>query len=175
MIATATYDKLEKILSMDLHTAKSNSIFTTDSGYQVFGKYEITKKNNNVSVSRHDYHISDFSSVKTAVSWCIADKYNQYKLADEVLVLDHQRSRLHDDLFVTKHLLRKSKDCNFIETVELKLETKQHLLTSVELRLDKCASLAKYWQLRGFNNEIERIRRTASNKDNRSSIRGTSR
>lgn len=175
MIPNATYNRLEKILSSDLDTARSNSIFPTDTGYQVFGKYAIVKDNNDVVVSRNSNHIANFSSVKTAISWCIADKFNQNKLADEVLLLDQQRLRLHDDLYVAQRLLNKSRDLGFKETVEIKLQSKKYLLKSIELRLDKCASLAKYWQLRGFNDEIERTRRSASNKDNRSSIRVTSR
>lgn len=167
--------KLESILSDDIDSVKNNLIFATDEGYNVFDVYKLIKRGNEIEVIKHRNVIGVFSSTRTAISWCIVDKYKQYRLSDEIQQLDLSRKRLRDDVETSSLHMPKFKNSPAREIAELKLDTKKSLLGAIEQRLDKCANLAKYWQLRGFNNEIERTRRTAQNRDHRSSIRVTSR
>lgn len=174
-ITDDTLRRLEQVLSADFESAKQNLIFSTDNGYQVFDRYTILKKQNTVTVTEYAGNPAIFTSVRTALSWCIADKYNQIKLANEIKRLDEKRWRLRNDVSFSQKLTSIFKDPETRETALLKLETKQALLHNVETGLEKCANLAKYWQLRGFNNEIERTKRSAQNRDNRSSLRVLSR
>lgn len=178
-IAQQTLERLQQILSADIDSVKGNAIFPTETGYCVFDKYNIKKQGHGVTVESSNSNICDnkrqFSCTKNAVSWCVADKYRQTKLAEEILLLDAKRFRLHDDIEFSKKLIKKFSDPNMRETALTKLYAKQDVLKRIELGLEKCANLAKYWQLRGFNNEIERTRRSASNSNSRSNHRVTSR
>ena len=167
--------KLESILSDEIDSAKNNLIFTTNEGYSVFDIYKLIKQGTEIEISKHHNVIGVFSSTRTAISWCIVDKYKQYRLSDEIQQLDLSRKRLRDDVETSNLHMHKFKNSFAREIAELKLDTKKSLLGVIEQRLDKCANLAKYWQLRGFNNEIERTRRPAQNRDYRSSIRVASR
>lgn len=175
MIPVKAVNKLEKMLHNDIVQIQENAIFKSEHGYEVFNRYTVTKHNSYVKVLRGNKEAKIFSSTRNALSWCVADKYNQIKLADKIELLDQQRIRLHNDVSTAMAAAAKIKDYDFKEIVELKLDTKQRLLKKVEHGLDKCVTLAKYWQLRGFNDEIERTRRTASNKENRASLRVVSR
>ena len=167
--------KLEELLSEDFESVKNNLIFSTDQGYEVFDRYTLVKRDGVVEVKKRHSDPLFFNSTRSAVSWCVADKYNQMHLADEIIMLDQKRKRLRDDVSFSAQLTKTFRDPVVLETALTKLDAKKGLLKTVEIGLDKCVNLAKYWQLRGFNNEIERTRRTASNKDNRQSIRNTPR
>lgn len=175
MIPAKAINKLEKILHNDIVEIQENAIFESENGYEVFNKYTVTKQGHCIEVIRKNKQSKIFSSTRNALSWCVADKYNQIKLADEIERLDQQKLRLANDVQLVLAKMPKIKDQEFKEVVELKLDTKQRLLKKVEHGLNKCVTLAKYWQLRGFNDEIERTRRTTSNKENRTSLRVISR
>ena len=176
-IAQSTIDRLQQIISADLDSVKENAIFPIENGYCVFDKYHIKKHPVGVTVESANPKIYTeekyFSCTKNAVSWCVADKYNQTKLAEEIILLDKKRYRLHGDIEFSKRLIKKFSDPMVRETALTKLYAKQDVLRGVENSLEKCANLAKYWQLRGFNNEIERTRRSASNSNSRSNHRVT--
>lgn len=174
-VEQSTLDRLQQILSADFDSAKHNVIFPTDQGYDLFGSYVMVKHTDSVEVTKHNNDARHFSSTRSAVSWCVADKFNRFNLAEEIISLDEKRKRLIDDVKFSRQLVKTIRDPLQHETVILKLEFKKEVLKQVEHGLDKCASSAKYWQLRGFNNEIERTRRSTSNKDNRTSIRIASR
>ena len=82
---------------------------------------------------------------------------------------------MQDDLFVDDKALEKIKNAEIKEVAQLKLQSKIDLIKEIEYRMDKCVASAKYKQLRGFNDEIERARRTTPNKDYRQGIRVASR
>lgn len=175
MITQTTFNRLEQLLSADFDLAKPNMIISTSQGYEVFDRYTITKNIDTVEVKKRHGETLCFNNIRTALSWCIADKYRQHRLADEITSLDIKRRRLRDDVSFSSQLTKTFRNPDIRETALTKLEAKKGLLKTVEIGLDKCADLAKYWQIRGFNDEIERTRRSASNKDNRQSIRNTSR
>jgi hypothetical protein len=174
-ISQDTVRRLEQVLSSEYDSAKQNLMFSTPEGYQVFEIYNITKTPNGALVRKNANSIIEFTSTKSAVSWCIADKYNQIRLADDIIQLDKTRRRLREDVLFSQVYTRQLRDVTVRETAALKLQVKQDSLRSTETGLEKCANLAKYWQLRGFSNEIERTRRTASNSNYRSNIRVASR
>jgi hypothetical protein len=52
----------------------------------------------------------------------------------------------------------------------LKVEHRREQLARVSDQLTKCVNLAKYWQIRGFNNETARTGRSASQRTSRPGI-----
>jgi hypothetical protein len=84
------------------------------------------------------------------MSWCVADHLQQYKLAQNIRILDNKKQTLTADI----HCRRGQADCStrpeFREMVRTKLAPKIENLTLLNQELEKCLNSAKYLQLRGF-------------------------
>ena len=165
------WDRLESILTPDLDEIKNNLIVKENNQYNVFGNYLITPIGLDVEVKFKGVITHHFATLKSAVSWCIADKFRQYSLCQEIKNLDQDQTRLNDDINTTLHILKDLTNIEQKNIVEVKLQNKQLKLDLVHNSLLKCANRAKYWQIRGFNDEIARTRRQASNTTTRSSDR----
>jgi hypothetical protein len=159
--------RLESMLSSDINDMKQNLMFKIDDRYHLFERYQLQKIKDGVMVIGPGANTQVFSGFRSAVSWCIADKFNKWDLCNEIYLLDQQKSRLEPDVEVTQQLLRKQRPGDIKEITGLKLDHKIMLLKEVKKRLDKCVNLAKYWQLRGFDNEIARTRRPTPNRTHR--------
>ena len=104
------------------------------------------------------------------MSWCIADKFNQFTLAQELKDIDAKLHNIATDIAVRAAIAERSTNWDFRNEVGTKLETKIIHKKTMENQLTKCVNLAKYLQQRGFNNETARTGRGQSNKTIRQSI-----
>jgi hypothetical protein len=50
------------------------------------------------------------------------------------------------------------------DSVAAKISQKEQLLFFINSRLEKCVNVAKYWQLKGFNDEIARTKHSTPGK-----------
>jgi len=167
MINDKYLHKLHQIVLPDFDVLKNNIILEDENGYIVFEKYFVKINENVVNVTRHGQDIGNFTSSRIALSWCIADKYNQERLARDIKNIDLQRRCLLEDVRVRKQIAKKCSDSERRETMFLKVSSKQIILSRLNHQIDKCVNLAKYWQIRGFDNEIARIKRTQPLRTNR--------
>ena len=168
--------RLEQMVSGDIEDICKNLIIKSGNGYEAFGRYRLQKTDNGIAVKRVDgIQTLIFGSMKTGLSWCIADKFNQHTLAMELEKLDSQSQNLRCDVLVRQQIINRMTDLNRKDAADTKISTKKIRLRQIDNELDKCVNLAKYWQLRGFNDEIARTRRKATNRTNRQGIRVTSR
>ena len=158
--------RLEQLAQEGLDLVKHNMIWQESGRYHVFGKYEIsvTTQGCELICSRRDSQ--RFSGVKSALAWCIAHKFQRHDVAQEIAELDQRRQRDTADLEVRGQLARRHTNADRRETVMLKIEQRRQQLAETEMRLDKCINLAKYWQIRGFNNETARTGRPAPHRKN---------
>jgi hypothetical protein len=146
--------KLERWAERELSRNLKHMIVDDQSGaYVAFGQYYLEPKSQGYSVSTWDRLIHVFSNKRTAISWCVADKYHQYNLANNIQVLDSKRQQLASDIHCRRAQAQQGRTEDFYETVNTKIQPKQELLDSVSAELEKCINLAKYLQLRGFSNE----------------------
>jgi hypothetical protein len=154
--------QLEKLVEEDFDRIKENLIFCDNGQYHLFNRYIIVKKfNGTVDVLKHLHDPKNFSTLRIALSWCIADKYQQSQLAYRLLQLDQEKLRIFNDVQVRQGLLKNIADSERLELVKLKISTKKYSLAGVEQQLTKCVNLAKYWQIQGFNrDETARTRHT---------------
>jgi hypothetical protein len=129
-----------------------------DHGLIVFGKYYLQSEHNSCTVLQSDDSKLCFSNKKTALSWCVADKYHQYALANNIQILDQKRQILSADIDCRQRQIHNSKNYNFTETVAAKLSVKSTKLQAINTELEKCIKTAKYFQIRGFSNETARTR-----------------
>lgn len=161
-------NKLLNLVKDDIPQLEKNSIIPQDSGYLAFGKYHISPPVDGiVTVHKQTQLCGEFNNVKTALSWCIADKFRQFKLADQILQLEKQIIMVVADLHVRSTLASRFKTPGQRSATEPKLSARRYRLTQLNHHLDKCVNLAKYWQIRGFNNETARTGRQASYRTNR--------
>ncbi len=146
--------KLERWAEREFGRNLKHMIVDSESGsYVAFGRYHLEPQTHGYSVSTWDRLIHIFSSKRTAISWCVADKYHQYNLANNIQMLDHKRQQLAADIHCRRAQAQQGRTEDFYETVNTKIQPKQELLDSVTAELEKCINLAKYLQLRGFSNE----------------------
>jgi hypothetical protein len=160
--------EFQRAMRHELRDIMPNVILPQDDGtYEVFGKYRIIPERPGYTVMCHATTVGCFSTTRTALSWCIADKYCDYNLSKDILLLDNKLTGLANDITTRATIADRSKRPDFREDIGTKLETKMIHKKIVENQLTNCVNLAKYLQQRGFNNETQRIGRSQPNKTSR--------
>ena len=154
--------KIEEFAQRELTSLIDNLILAEGGQYFLFGRYEIEKLDYEVSVHDRDTFIGMFSSTKTAAAWCIADKLKQLNVARRIQQLDGEYIRYTNDLNIKRYMLSRSRNWEFKDNLSVKISMQQTQCQAIETELTKCVNLAKYWQYRGFNNETQRISRSAT-------------
>jgi len=149
--------KLERFAERELKRNIDSLILDDGDGCIIaFGRYYIEPVDTRFQVSTWDKTIHCFSSKKTAMSWCTADKYKHYNLSNMILVLDRKKQALAADIYCRKTLGDRGRTETFYEIINMKIQPKIDLYSSVVAELEKCVNQAKYMQIRGFNNETAR-------------------
>lgn len=160
--------KLESWVRRELNSILPDVIWQDESGnYEVFGKYRILPKKHEYRVFAHATEVGTFSSTRSAISWCVADKFRKFNLARSILRTDNLLNNLHNDIVVRAGLAERSRKGQFREDIGAKLSTKIVRRFELENQLNKYVNLAKYLQLQGFNNETPRTGRNGTNKASR--------
>jgi hypothetical protein len=160
--------EFERIFRQEFQNITPNLIWQNDSGeYEAFGKYKIIPQRPGYRVFCSATDVGTFNSTKSALSWCIADKFSAYNTAREILNLDNQLGALNADIATRTAVGERSKQWEFRDSVGTKLETKIIRKKQVENELTKCVNWAKYIQQRGFENETARTGRNQPNKTSR--------
>ena len=160
--------EISREILKEFPTLEHNSIWkNSDGDYTVFGKYSIVKENTGYRVHCSLTDVGVFYSTKSALSWCIADKFKQYNVARDLMQLDSNLHHLTVDISTRAAIGDSTKNTEQREIILTKLENKILKKKEIENRLAKCVNWAKYYQQRGFDNETARIGRTAANKTSR--------
>lgn len=160
------WERFREIIEEDLPSLGENLILSDGNDYRVFGRYEILQQPQGFLVRKGNDSIGFFGQLRIALSWCVADKYSQGHLAENILQLEQRRQEASADLRVRAKIYEKL-PVDRKDLIETKIERRRERLVDINNQLTRCVSLAKYWQIRGFNNETERIGRQASNRKNR--------
>jgi hypothetical protein len=161
-----TSQKLAALAEQELPKLLDHVIIADGEKYRVFGSYVLRQTAQGYAVAYKDDLVGTFTSTRSAVAWCIADKNRQYNLANEIQHLDFTLLRLRNDIEVRGGQARKSYG-NFWETVSAKAAHRKEQSQQIENELTQCINSAKYWQLRGSNNETARTGRNTPHKTNR--------
>ena len=160
--------EISREILKEFPTLEHNSIWkNSDGDYTVFGKYSIVKENAGYRVHCSLTDVGVFYSTKSALSWCIADKFKQYNVARDLMQLDSNLHHLTVDISTRAAIGDCTKNTDQREIILTKLENKILKKKEIENRLAKCVNWAKYYQQRGFDNETARIGRAAANKTSR--------
>ena len=160
--------ELEAWVREELKTVLPNIIWRNEAGeYEVFGRYKIARKKDGYHVVCHATDVGLFSSTKSAISWCVADKYRDYNLARQILLTDTRLDAISSDIFTRMAAANRSRKIEFKENIDAKLEPKIIRKKQLEKQLANLINSAKYLQQRGFDNEIARSGRATKNQTNR--------
>ena len=160
--------EISREILKEFPTLEHNSIWkNSDGDYTVFGRYSIVKESAGYRVHCALTDVGVFHTTKSALSWCIADKFKQYNVARDLIQLDNNLYHLTVDIGTRAAIGDRTKDSDQREIILTKLENKILKKKEIENRLAKCVNWAKYYQQRGFDNETARIGRAATNKTSR--------
>ena len=118
--------KLERFAERELKRNINSLILDNgDGSIVVFGRYYIEPVDTRFKVSTWDTVVHCFSSKKTAMSWCTADKYNYFNLSNMILVLDRKKQTLAADIYCRKTLGDRGKTESFYEIINMKIQPKK--------------------------------------------------
>jgi hypothetical protein len=134
-------------------------IWQNDNGdYEVFDRYRIARAHPGYQVFCSATDVGIFTTTKTALSWCIADKNQAYNLARDIKDVDLKLRTLNNDIATRAGAADRSKNHAFRETVEAKLESKIIRKKRLESEIAKYVSWAKATQSRKFSSEKDKKR-----------------
>lgn len=159
-------ERLIELARQELPRLADNLIVPTDSGYRVFARYSVERQQNMYQVRELDEIRGTFGSTRTALSWCIADKYRQYSLAQQILELD-ERSTWARQCIETRERLANTGSKEFKNLVSVKIQHRRQIKYQIDQELEKCIIRAKYLQNRGFTNDTQRTSPSGPRKTSR--------
>ncbi len=137
--------------------ANPNSIRPVNNGYQVFGRYTITKQPQYFEVYRGSTLAISLSTARLALAWCIADKLGKFSLTQDITLFDQEIERRRDEIRHFRHMIETTPDIERRYVLEDRFQHSHSRLKWLQDHLDKCVNLAKYWQQKGFKDETARI------------------
>ena len=160
--------EFDRLFRQEFRDIMPNTIWQNDNGvYEVFGHYRIQPERPGYRVFCSATDVGVFSSTRSALSWCIADKNKSYNTARDLLTLDNKLTALTHDINARASVGDRSKNPALRETILTKLETKIIQKKLLENQLTNCVNWAKYCQQRGFEDETARTGRGQPNKTSR--------
>lgn len=160
--------EFDRMFRQEFRDLMPNMIWQRDDGaYEVFDRYRIEAKKSGCQVWCSATEVGTFSSTRSALSWCIADKHRAYNTARELLETDQKLACLTQDIATRAAIGDRSNNPVLRETILTKLESKIIQKKLLENQLTKCVNWAKYVQQRGFDNETQRTGRGQPNKTSR--------
>ena len=138
------------------HLLGTNAIVFMDNEIMAFGRYTIRRDRSGYKVYRHEQLAAQPLSSKVAISWCVADKYNQHSLAKELVSLENELDRRENEIRHFRAFVDRTRDPQRKLVVIDRLNEAIARSRQVKVQLSKCINLAKYWQQKGFDNETLR-------------------
>lgn len=156
-----TADKLRNLILSNIKDSLPSTVVKVNKDvYKLFGLYTVNVVDRNtVKVKRQGETVKHFASLKAAISWCSADNYGEAHLARNIAILDNDQQRIKNDIMFSIEQVKQNKANRSV--VSLKIDYKKEILSRVTSDLHSCISKAKYIQIKEFDNEIERFRRSA--------------
>ncbi len=147
--------KVERWAEKEIRRNLDHLIIEEGNQLIAFGLYHLEQNDQGWLVSDQDRVIHQFQNKKTAISWCVADKYKRYQLANNILNLDRKKQTIAADIYCRKTLGERSRSESFYETVTAKIQPKIMQYNGITSELEKCINQTKYLQIRGFSNETK--------------------
>jgi hypothetical protein len=155
--------KLIALIQKELPALIDNLIIEDDDSFSVFGRYNLYSQDQGFGLYDRGNYKGDFTSTRSALAWCIADKYNDIVLSKQILNLDRDLHRHRLDLQSAQMQADITNSGQRWEILTGKISHRKSLIQSTQNQLSKCVDRAKYYQIRGFSNETSRTGRSVAN------------
>jgi hypothetical protein len=146
--------QVERMFRHEFRDLMPNVIWQNADGiYEVFDRYRIQPESQGFRVFCSATDVGVFSTTRTALSWCIADKNCAYNTAQELLTTDRKLAALTADIDTRAAIGDRSRDPALREIIMTKLASKIIHKKMLENQLSKCVSWAKHVQSIGYLTE----------------------
>jgi hypothetical protein len=145
--------KLAALAERELPKLLDHVIVADGEKYRVFGSYVLRQTTQGYSLTYQDNPVGTFTSTRSAMAWCIADKNHGYNTAREILRTDNKLTALKNDIHTRAAIGDRSRDPNLREIILTKLESKIIQKKMLENQLNKYVNWAKQTQSRKFISE----------------------
>jgi len=128
------------------------AIFQNEDGdYEFFNRYVISKANNGYDITlKYGSEIVHFSSLKSAVTWCIFDLRNKIVKTKRIEYLDKMVSGAELNIELHKKLVKKAKDLESKFIYLAKLSEDENKRKSYLLELSRYITESKILQTQNF-------------------------
>ena len=151
MKKNAVVERIGEIVRDEVDAFASNIMIKVGDQYHLFETYTVVQNpDRTVTVTKTRQDPRVFSRLRSAVAWCIADKFQRHETTRAIMELDSRCAAVRDDVAATRHTAACVTDTARKQILYAKLSGKQNTLQSLENQLTKCVNLAKYWQIKGF-------------------------
>lgn len=134
-----------------------NGILQSEDSIQAFGAYSINKTKFGYKIYKNRVETAETASAKNALAWCIADKYYVKNLKEKILQYDAELASRNATISFLKNAISHVNETSRITVLEDKLQDTLYKAKHTRNLLDKCINSAKYYQLKGFENETSRL------------------
>jgi hypothetical protein len=148
--------KVEKFLTKQLTTTNNTSnillLQVDDNNHILFGKYAITKENNSYVIRMDDDDKErTFSTLKTAVTWCVFNERKKTVECKQIEQIDCKLSSLEIDILQKTKVLNNTKDEKFKFVYISKIEEDNMKKKILLKQLNRFINISKAWQDKKFN------------------------
>lgn len=148
---------LQNLAEEHLTTNLNTIVPIDDCNILAFSQYIIKQHRGRYQVYYREDLVLETSTSRVAIAWCVADKLKKYTLANELADADYSIERRLSEIEYYRRTLENETD---LEKKYIVSDRLSYAIAKVKLlkdRLDKSINLAKYWQLKGFNDETSRL------------------
>lgn len=124
-----------------------------DGSYYLFGKFCIIpdKEGNYHLVDMFDSEkIHSFTSLKTAVTYCVFEKNKKYKELRRIIELDDILGSLDSMIEQHSRIVEKTEDFEYKSIVRAKLLEEKLKKRQMTTEINSYIALSKYWQTKQF-------------------------
>jgi hypothetical protein len=148
--------KVEKFLTKQLTTTNNTSnillLQVDDNNHILFGKYAITKENNSYVLRMdNDDKERTFTTLKTAVTWCVFNERKKTVECKQIEQIDCKLSSLEIDILQKTKVLNNTKDEKFKFVYISKIEEDNMKKKILLKQLNRFINISKAWQAKKFN------------------------
>lgn len=148
--------KLEKFLEKQLTTTNNTSnillLRVDESNHVLFGKYGISKENNCYILKMdNDDKERTFSTLKTAVTWCVFNERKKTIECKQIEQIDFKLASLEVDILQKTKVLTNTKDEKFKHVYISKIDEDTIKKKILLKQLNRFINISKEWQTKKFN------------------------
>lgn len=150
-------DKLWLFARREIANSFDNLIIDTEDGAELFGRYSVRRSDDGYDVYRRGNLIVNLASLRSAISWCIADNKQRWNIVLQIEQLDLRSRTLSNSLATRKKGPRN-------EISRVKIEHREAEKYRIDQQLEKYVELAKYLQFKGLTYDTQRYHRNRAKK-----------